>query len=826
MYHLHLTRNLRSLGFLLVVAAILGGIGLVLWANYTGLPAPWRLAIEQAVAKQGVYLRIGSLRYIPFQGVVATDVRVFSEAAQLREISRLERITLDFDKTKLSRGIFLLNKIQFTDARLALPLDPLNPNAEILTVTDATGTVFMPGNRRLEVRDASGKIAGISLTLDARIIGYQPDGQKPATEQQTGQRRELMAKIVKELEQWKFDPHRPPNLRISVEGDINDRSTIRAKVSLELKNIVKNGHQLDELSAAAEIDGDLITVTSLTAMDSMGGLMAHLDYDIDHREGRFDVNSSLEIPQLLKAWLGLPSLSAMSVGGKQVLEAGGDFSLDETFVPTFRMTGFLSCESVKIRGMDFDALEGTFSWQDQQIYVRDFKLTRPDGEATGKAMIELPLVRLELHTTLPVPVYRPFFVKQPLEIVLNDFTEREGSSVEVDLEGSFDVKNRTAWGYTGKGQVKNLNYKGVPVNEAGCKFTLNHHELDFYEGEVEFDYTKYPLRKSFDGPDQASAKVGRIRYDAAKKMVEVEDVRGSIWAAPMVRFFAPKIADSLEQYRFHRPPELKASGAVDVTPRGRTELDVAFRTETAADYVFLGQNVTLNQPSALVSIRGEKVSIIDLKTKAFEGEVSGKIDYLGAGKLTGDLRWTDLALPTVTSTYGFQMKGGGTATGRLAFSLNDGKVETMNGEGLLAMEHAELFAVPMFGPLTPLIGEVLNNDRAGFQRAKNAFFTFKIENGVLSSQDFSTSTNSLNFTGDGSVNMKERTLDMTMRMNARGLLGILTLPLRPFSGLFQFHGTGPLHDTQWQSMKYTPAPESQDDLLLSPPKAKQIQDGE
>jgi hypothetical protein len=292
----------------------------------------------------------------------------------------------------------------------------------------------------------------------------------------------------------------------------------------------------------------------------------------------------------------------------------------------------------------------------------------------------------------------------------------------------------------------------------------------------------------------------------------------------MVRFFAAKIADGLEQYRFHQPPELSASGVVDVTPQGRTALDISFRSDQSADYVFLGKNVTLGRPSGKVSIRGEKVTVSDLKVEAFEGPVVGQINYLGAQKLSGELSWTDLSLASVTSTYGFKMKGGGKGTGRIDFSLTDGKVSTMDGNGLLALENAELFSVPMFGPLTPLVSGILADERAGSQRAKNAFFTFKIQNGILSSNDFQTSTTSLNFTGNGSVDMNDRKVDMTMRMNARGLLGFLTLPLRPFAGLFQFRGTGPLEDTRWESVSFSPPADSQKEALLSPPKAKVIRE--
>jgi hypothetical protein len=437
-------------------------------------------------------------------------------------------------------------------------------------------------------------------------------------------------------------------------------------------------------------------------------------------------------------------------------------------------------------------------------------------------MIEWPLVRLELQSTLPVPVYRPFFVGKPLAAVLNDFTEREGATVDVRLEGSFDLTNRFAWAYTGSGSVKNLNYRGVPVNSAGCKFSLNHHELDFHDGTAVFNYSKYILHKTYNGAAEGTAKISRIRYDAIEKLVHVEDVRGAIWAAPVVRLFAPKVADSLEQYRFHQPPDMKASGVVDVTPRERTALDVSFRSDQPADYQFLEKNLTLGSPGGQVAIRGKRVTVSNLELDAFDGPVVGEIEYSGNGRLEGEFSWTKLSIPALTSTYGFQMKGDGKVTGRLNFSLMDGKVETMAGTGLLALEDAELFSVPMFGPLTPLVGGVLNDENAGFQRAKDAFCTFRIRDGILSTQDFQTSTSSLNFAGNGSVDMKEQTLDMTMRMNARGLLGILTRPLRPFSGLFQFHGTGPLKDTQWESMKFTSPPEIENDILLAPPKARII----
>lgn len=820
MHHQHLTRNLRSLAFLLMVAAGVTLVATLWWANHTGLPDSWRTAIERAIAKKGVHVTIGRLSYHPLQGVVASKVRVFSDAAQLHEISRLESVILDFDKTKLARGFIDLTKIQLKDAELSLPINPNDPAAARLEVTGANGTLLMPGGRRFEIRNARGKIAGIAVNLDARLIGYQQTAESAPNTSQMEKHRELLVRVIDGLKQWHFSADHPPLLRIAIEGDANHPAELRAKLALLATNVEKNQHVLNEVSAEAEIAGDLLTVTALHAEDARGSLDGHLDYGIGDREGRFDVRSSLEIPRMLEAWLGMPPLHDVAINGRQTLEAAGGFRVDAHGIPQVQMTGHARCEAVRVLSVDFDVVQSAFSWRDGDLYLRDVRLARPDGEARGKVLMQWPLVRLALETNLPIAVYRPFFINQPLEQVLNDFSEHKGSEVGVTLEGGFDTNDPVSWAFTGHAGVKNVSYRGVPVNSAECQLALSHRELDFSEGTVVFNYQNYGLREAFNGPKQGTVKVGRIRYDAPNRIVEVEAVEGSIWAAPMVRLFAPKVADSLESYRFHHPPEIKGSGVVDVGPQGRTALNIAFNCSSAADYRFLGENLTLERPSGKVAIRGDRVLVEDLKLHAFDGPIAGRFDFQGRGKLTGDLSWTKLSIPALAATYGFQLKNGGDVTGRLDFSIQNERVDTMTGEGLFALEKTELFAVPMFGPLSPLISGVLNDRSAGFERAKDAFCTFKIKDGVLSTNDFKTATTSVVFVGDGAVDLKERTLDLTMRMNARGLLGLITLPLRPFYGMFQFRGTGPLKDPKWENVMFTAPPEGQNELLVPAPKAR------
>lgn len=821
MYHLHLTRNLRSLGFLLIAAAVVAGGWLLWWTNRSGLPDSWRAGIERAISNHGLHVEIGALSYLPLRGVAASRVKVFSDPLHVHEISRLERVLIDFDKTRLARGEVHINKLVLRDAALSLPVDPDHPDAGTLEVTGASGTLLMPGGKRLEIRDASGRIAGIEVSLNARLIGYQKPGARTQDASDTGKRREVLSRIIRQIESLRYDKNDPPRLAVFIEGDANDPTALSAKLTLDARRLEKNRHRLEELHAEAEMSGDLFNLTTLRVRDRRGSLNGRFDYDISGRSGRFDVQSSLEIAPLLKAWFGRPAPREIAIGGAQELVAEGEFRIDQDNMPRIHMTGRAAAEELALRGVRFESVESAFSWNEGRLFLRDAQLSRPDGTATGKALIEWPLVRISLHSTLPAAVYKPFFKGQPLEIVIDSFKEREDAAFDIRLEGGFDGTDRHSWAYSGGGTVRNVSYKGVPVDSAECRFSLSHHELDFFDGTVIFNYQDYPLRTAFSGPKQGTAKVGRIRYVGAEKVVEVENVTGSIWAAPLVRLFAPKVADTLEVYRFHQPPELRGSGVVDVTPRGRTALDISFSSSHGADYVFLGENVTLSQPSGKVAIRGSRVIVDELKLNAFDGPVAGRFESDG-GKLTGETNWTKLSLTALASTYGFHAKGGGEFTGRLDFSLTGGRVKTMSGEGLFALEKTELFSVPMFGPLSAVIGVVLNDRRAGSERAKSAFCTFGIREGIMRIRNFQTSTTSLAFVGEGDVDLSERTLDMTMRMNARGLLGLLTLPLRPFYGMFQFRGTGPLKEPKWENVMFTAPPEEQREALQAAPKARAV----
>jgi hypothetical protein len=822
MFRLKIIRNLRTAVWLFFVALIpLSLLGLY-WANQTGLPASWRMAIEQEISKRGIHIEVGSLSYIPLRGFVASKVRVFAEEERLNEISKLERVQLVLDYTSVANGKFRLRKIELRNAELSIAVDPNEPGGDALEFKKIYGTVLIPNEKSIEIRNTRGKVGGIDVTMNARLQTKKQSKGSKNDFKNDGKRRELIALILKELDHWKFDPDSAPKVQIEMEGHISKKETLKGHFQIQAASVEKNDYRLTNITASGNLSLNLITVNAFSAEDTRGKITGNADYLMSNEEGRFNLEATIDITRLIRAWFSMPLQIDLLSGGTQKLSFTGDFDLSNPNKPDINLTGNAFCESIMFRGISFDTLETWFSFQEQKLFFRDIKLTRPDGQAVGKILKEGNLVRLKMESTLPVTLYKPFFKGMPLEKIIGDFTENPKAACDLSLEGSFDTKNKLAWAFTGSGTLSNIAYRTIPFHSATCSFTMNTHELDFYDGKVDFDYTNYEMRKRYDGPTSGKASIKRIRYDRKSKLIGVEDVSGVIWAAPMLRMFAPKIADNIETYRFHRPHTISGSGQIDVTPEGRTDLIVNFSTKNKADYKFLGKDLTFTNPSATVHVRNKEVNVNNLSSDVAGGKIQGNFSNKTGSGLSGDINWTTLDVLQLSNAYGLNMKTGGNLTGRIKFNITGGDVSTMSGEGLMAMEDGELFSVPIFGPLSTVASKVVNDKRLGHERAKYAFCNFTIQKGIAQIRDFETATTSVKFTGDGSIDLPKQTMDFTIRLNARGLLSLVTMPLRPFYGLFQFRGTGPLKNPEWENVHFTSPPEKENEALLSPPKAKPI----
>ena len=172
-------------------------------------------------------------------------------------------------------------------------------------------------------------------------------------------------------------------------------------------------------------------------------------------------------------------------------------------------------------------------------------------------------------------------------------------------------------------------------------------------------------------------------------------------------------------------------------------------------------------------------------------------------KYRGAIKWDDLSFQKLSQVYDFKEEEKGTLTGSIDFRGSADGLGGFNAEGLLAINQGNLISLPILGPLSPIISGLLGDKRVGYERAKDASANFNVTNGVLTTKDFIAISTNIILTGEGWIDLLSEELDMTIRMNARGLLGFITLPLQPLKGISQFRGTGTYENPKWRSSPFT-----------------------
>ncbi len=462
-------------------------------------------------------------------------------------------------------------------------------------------------------------------------------------------------------------------------------------------------------------------------------------------------------------------------------------------------------------------LSKTEKFQLEHLDISNIALDHQLGQLKGGIQLKEALILYQLESTLPPTIWKPFFPGQPLEKVLEDFQGSSASRHFVNLTGRADLNDMFNWAVQGTGKVENVRYRDVPVFSATTQLDLKHNHLNFSEINIDFDYRDYELYKTYKTTERGPVQCKSVTYDHEAGIVGIHDLRGYLFPVPLLRMFALPVAKTLEEYRFHQAPPLAAEGNIDVRNQSLTRLNVEIQGAKALDWKFLGKPTTFSQVRSKLLITGEAVTLNQLSAEVFGGDCAGSVvaHINGSKKFTADLRWNGLRMKNIAETHAFKEKGYGTLTGRINLAGVASDTSTLNGEGLCSLEKGELFAVPMFGPLSPIISAVLGDRRAGFERAKDAFCNFTITKGVIHTNDFATQTSNMKFTGNGDVDLNKDTIDMTMRMNARGILGIITLPLQPIiKGLFQFHGQGAMKEPKWEHVIFSTPPDEEKEALL------------
>ena len=159
----------------------------------------------------------------------------------------------------------------------------------------------------------------------------------------------------------------------------------------------------------------------------------------------------------------------------------------------------------------------------------------------------------------------------------------------------------------------------------------------------------------------------------------------------------------------------------------------------------------------------------------------------------GELRMNALSFQRFAQVYSPGNESVGDISGHFKFTgrMNDWKA--LKGGGALIIVNGNLLALPVLGPLTPIIGAFLPSPIKGYNVAKKADCTFEVSDGFIVTENVEAVSSAFRIFSRGNVDFIRDDIDFNAEVRMRGL-GILLFPV---TQLMAYKGSGTLKDTNW-----------------------------
>ncbi len=801
-------------------------MGGLYYLNKIGLTDDLRSRVSLELEKSGIYAEFSSLKLDLVRGVIAEDVTLFPSVETVDPIASFGQVVINVDKTKALRGIIRIERIHLKEGALSVPLTE-KANDEILPIENINGKIRLFNKRSWNIQELSGNIAGIDLQIKGLLKLPKEKTDESSTPDTT--LTQLAYQITHELAEWDFSGSTNPLLRINFDGQIDKPQLVTADFQLDVPLLKKNNYAVSHLTVKGSLDGKQVTINDFKMTDSSGNLACSGHYDLSTQEGALNLNSSLHVQNMIYYIFGKKVAPNLLIEGSSQLQGDAVFSLTEG-KPEIQVTGSTSAKDVTFRGLTFSSARGEFSWKDGDFFVRKMFCSNPRGDLSGRLLIKNNQLKYRIDCSLPIDFFRSSFQNDIVQKIVDRFKFTSTTHSLIQAEGQHSLVDPTVFDLVGNIDLSSFTYRNIPVNQVKTDFIVDQNAVDLRKIHLDLDFTESKWKKTYGGPSSGIILGERVLIDLNENLIKITQARGQAWPQLAVGLFSPKTNRFIDPYRFHSPPQMVGNGNFDMErPPKRTDFSVSATIPGRTDYDFIGKALPLKNVKTSLRFRYRKTDILPSTATLFGGPVRVNISIVSperdAPQISGHADWTQLEMKQLAKNYGIKSIKSGSITGRFDFSLLGGDVKTLRGIGNIGLQNTNLFAVPVFGPLSPLMSGLLQDKRAGYERAKNASLTFTTKKGIMYFDDFSASTRSLVFTGDGEVNLQQKAIRMTIRMNGKGLLRILNIPLAPLIGLFQFTGSGPLSKPTWKNTPFTRPPARENAVLMrEPPKAEIVEE--
>lgn len=818
----------------------------------------WHGFVTRELARLGVHVDFESLTLNPFGGLVVREVKMYNDHTHQHLVAAVDRLNLGVDFGPLFEGQVKIKSLELTQANVALPVDPERPDQTVVRLEEFQAKMFLDENqldiRQAEGVLAGG--LHVSVTGVLKTAPPTPDDSdhpSPSAMQRLALMKEHRAQIQRGLD-WLARFHAPsaPALRVKVSGDLEQPQDIQAELSFHAEGLRYGDYVWQELMAEAEYEGGFIDLKRLHLKDHLGTLDATATWHTNADRVRFRLTSSADLPGLARAFFDNDQLHEVVFYEAPHLALEGSLFVGankpEGLVPA-EVTGSLESGRFGSRGEIFDSLSLQIGATPDGIFVRDAVLKHKTGSVLLTLMNHRTLgFRYDATLRMDPNLFLPFISGPKTREIIQRFTFQEDSSIDVHLACAGATAKLRECPSSGHGLVKNFRYKGVFFESVEMDLAF-HGDIHNYsnvrakrpDGLAQADFVfvndddDQKWLRLIGVRTQADA-AGILRAFAPKTADHIDRYRFSPGTEVTVNgVLGFKNNPQFNDYKvvFHNPvggahytlwdedyPINAPEGTIHIVKnmlnfdiRGRLfgdtlDVDGAVNLAPEADsydvkvragrwpYAVFGKKLPFENVTATVGGRGGNVRF-DIGARVLGGGMTLKgtfNDNRQPETYAGELRMNAVSFQRFAQVYSPGNESVGDISGHFKFSGRTNDWRALKGGGVIIIVNGNLLALPVLGPLTPVIGAILPSPIRGYNIAKEANCTFDVADGFIVTKNLEALTSSFRISSAGNIDFIRDDIDFNAEVSVRGLPGLVLFPV---TKLLAYKGSGTISDTHW-----------------------------
>ena len=744
-----------------------------------GFSRNWRNRVVEELHKRGVEASVRRLTLDPFRGLIARDVRIFDYKQREKTLALVSEISLDINYAALFHHQPFLNAIDIRNGDLTIPLPAVDGQLSSAELKRFRAHVYFPPER-IEVSQAEGFFCGVRVSASGQLIkreNYQPS---PVDSPENAARRlRFLQTLVTTLERFRY-PKSAPQLQVKFSGDLSRLEDARVEATLRAGHLLRDNYEARNLFLSAEWRDQTLTIPQCEWSDVAGQFSGTATWSRANGEAAFQARSTVDLKSLLGSF-GLGAIvDDLAFVSPPLVEASGSASIGAT-EKQIAVVGKIALQNFAYKSVGFEGLTCDFASDGKRTMLRDLRLRHRSGQLSGDVFDAPDDFRLNLESSIN-PSALSALAPPRLQPFLAEWEWQRSPDVRLNLRGvSHDP---ATWSGEGAVRLGRARFRGVWMESASA-------DIRFGDGVLGFENLRVTR-------DEGSG-TGAFAYDWRRHEVRITDVQTTLTPGEAIMWIEPKFWRHVMPYRFHRTPHVTANGVVQFAGGKQTHLQIGVDAPGGMDYTFLGKVLPFDRAAGQLLFTDNRLQILNLKATLFSGSVVGGADISlarGDPHYTAQLAVEEADFPSLTDLY-FQYKTSlGALSGSFEFGGLDGDARALHGSGRIAVKNGNVFAIPIFGPLSELVNKIFAG--AGYSVAHEATAPFTIKEGVIHSERLKVSGKLFAMLGHGDVDFLQNKLDFDIRIDASGPGAVLT----PLYQLFEYHGEGSLTKPIWRPKRF------------------------